>query len=82
MPNYSLPDPRRRAWLLERLREADGPTYETLCAEVAEAFPAKRQYWASVQAVRAVRAVLWDELGTVDDAGAIWLLPSGWQDAA
>jgi hypothetical protein len=71
----------RRKHLLVRLREADGPHYDTLCAEVAEAFPARTRWWASVQAVRAVRELLWDELATVDADGAIWLLPAGWQAA-
>jgi hypothetical protein len=80
MPRY-MPDRRHREYLLKRLLEADGPQYEALCGEVAAAFPAKTRYWAGVQAVRAVRELLWDELATVDDAGAVWLLPSGWQAA-
>lgn len=81
-PKPRRADSRRRDYLLKRLREADGPTYDTLCAEVAEAFPAKTPWWAGVQAVRAVRDLLWDELATVDADGSIWLLAAGWQVAA
>ena len=81
MPRYSL-DRRRREYLLKRLREADGPEYGDLVAEVAEAFPEKTKYWTGVQAARSVRAVLWDELATVDSEGCIWLLPAGWAAAA
>jgi hypothetical protein len=73
---------RRREYLLARLREADGPQYDALCAEVAAAFPAKRRYRAAAQAVRAVRGLLWDQLATVDADGAIWLLPAAWKAAA
>jgi len=80
--SVSGPADRRREYLLARLREADGPQYDALCAEVAAAFPAKRRYWAGVQAVRAVRGLLWDQLATVDADGGIWLLPAAWKAAA
>lgn len=73
---------RRREHLLKRLREADGPHYDTLCAELADAFPARNPWWAGAQAVRAVRDALWDELATVDENGSLWLLPAGWQAGA
>jgi hypothetical protein len=82
MPPRYLPDRDRREYLLKRLREADGPAYDGLVAEVAEAFPMKTRYWAGIQAVRAVRGLLWDELATVDGDGGVWLLPAGWQAAA
>jgi hypothetical protein len=78
LQGYS-PDYRRREHLLKRLRSADGPPYDLLCGEVADAFPARKPYWAGVQAVRAVRDLLWDELATVDECGAVWLLPAGWK---
>ena len=74
-------DQRRREYLLKRLREADGPEYDALCAEVADAFPMRKPYWGGVQAVRAVRALLWAELAAVDAEGGIWLLPAGWTAA-
>lgn len=77
MPRYSA-DSRRREYLLKRLRAADGPQYDALVAEVAEAFPMKTPYWCGVQAVRAVRDLLWDELATTDAGAGIWLLPAGW----
>jgi len=78
MPRYGT-DSRRREHLLKRLRSADGPAYGTLVAEVADAFPAKRPYWAGAQAARSVRDLLWDQLATVDETGAVWLLPAGWK---
>jgi hypothetical protein len=81
MPRYGT-DHRRREHLLKRLRAADGPPYDLLCGEVADAFPARKPYWAGLQAVRAVRDLLWDELATVDETGAVWLLPAGWQAGA
>lgn len=77
MPRYNE-GRRRREHLLKRLREADGPEYGDLVAEVAEAFPEKTTYWTGVRAVRSVRDLLWDELATVDTDGCIWLLPAGW----
>lgn len=74
MPRYS----RRREYLLERLRTADGPEYGDLVAEAVEKFPERTAYWTKVQAARSVRDLLWDELATVDGDGCIWLLPAGW----
>jgi hypothetical protein len=81
LPEYR-PDYRRREHLLKRLRDADGPEYGALCAELADAFPMQRPYLAGLLAVRAVRALLWDELAAVDAEGGIWLLPAGWTAAA
>ena len=72
----------RREYLLARLREADGPQYDTLCAEVAAGYPEKSRYWTAVQAARSVRSLLWDETTTIDSDGCIWLLPAGWEAAA
>lgn len=73
---------RRRDYLLRRLREADGPEYDALCAEVAGRYPEKTKYWTGVQSARSVRGLLWDELATVDTDGGIWLRPAGWKAAA
>jgi len=81
MSRYS-PDRLRRDYLLRRLREADGPGYDTLCAEVAGKFPEKTRCWTTVRAVRAVRALMWDQVATVDSDVGVWLLAAGWQAAA
>jgi hypothetical protein len=88
VPRYSVKaaqprnaHPSRRAWLLERLREADGPEYGDLVGEMIAGFPEKTRYWAGVRAARSVRQLLWDQDATVDHDGSVWLTPRGWQAA-
>lgn len=80
MPRYSA-NPKRREYLLKRLRDADGPEYGDLVAEVAGAFPERTRYWTAAMAARSVRELLWDELAVVDGDGAVWLLSAGWAAA-
>lgn len=68
----------RRAWVLDRLREADGPAYDQLVREVAEAHPEGWPPKTSILAVRAVRALMWDGLVTTEPDESTWLTPAGW----
>lgn len=70
---------KRRDYLFERLREADGPIYDDLVREVVEAFPEPRRYAASVRAVRTVRAVLFEGYATTEADESVWLTAHGWQ---
>lgn len=76
-----LPHPGRRAWLLERLLAADGPSYDELCAGVVAAFGEVRLKWlASRLGVREVRLLFWDGLATTEPPdGSVWLTPAGWR---
>jgi hypothetical protein len=71
----------RREFLLRRLREADGPRYDELVGEVAEALPEKRPYLTGIKAARSVRTLLWDGLATTEPDGSVWLTPAGWESA-
>jgi len=73
------PFPRRRRWLLERLSQADGPSYDALCREVVERFGQDGRRWlASRDGVRAVRLLLWDRLATIEPDESVYLTPVGW----
>ena len=76
-----LPHPARRAWLLARLMEADGPGYDVLCRELIAASGADCPRWrASRMGVREVRLLLWDGLATTEPSdGSVWLTPAGWR---
>jgi hypothetical protein len=75
---------KRRAWLLARLAEADGPTYDDLCCAIVERFrivhdkPNVARFLASARGVRAVRSLLWDELATTESDQSVWLTPARW----
>jgi len=69
---------RMRKWILNRLREADGVTYDKLCHETYTAFPHRTQWFASVRAVRAVREVLWLGYAVTNPDESVWLTPAGW----
>jgi hypothetical protein len=69
----------RQDWLITRLTEADGPSYDDLCAEVVAAFPdGKTKWFASCKGVREVRWLLWSGLATVESDESVWLTPAGW----
>lgn len=77
-PPPPLPHPGRLAWLAERLMDADGPSYDDLCAAVVAAFGGdglKKDRWrASRDGVREVRLLLWDGLATTEPSdGSVWL---------
>jgi hypothetical protein len=71
----------RREYVLARLREADGITYDQLCGEVVAAFPEDRGWLASVRAVRAARKLLFEGFATTEPDETIWLTADGWQRA-
>jgi hypothetical protein len=72
----------RQDWLLCRLTEADGPSYDDLCGETVAAFPVGKSKWfASCDAVREVRWLLWAGLATVGSDESMWLTPAGWAAA-
>lgn len=70
----------RRIWLLNRLREADGPIYDDLIRELKEAtrVETESERFAGVRCVRAVRALLWLELAVTEPDESIWLTQKGW----
>lgn len=78
-PQYRSAAARRRSWLLERLADADGITYDALVGETVAEFPAKSHYLTRVRAVRAVRDLLFDELATTEPDESIYLTPAGWR---
>lgn len=79
-PPGSYVFPRRRAWLLERLADADGITYDNLVREIVTEFPQDgRQHLASVCGVRAVRDLLFDELAVTEPDQSMWLTARGWK---
>jgi hypothetical protein len=71
----------RRDFLLARLREADGISYDELCRAVAEAIPSHSHWAASARGVKVVRMLLWDGLATTEPDESVWLTPKGWQAA-
>ncbi len=71
----------RREFVLARLREADGPAYDQLVREVAEAFPDRNRYQASIRAVRAVRRLLFEGFAATESDESVWLTPDGWRRA-
>ncbi len=71
----------RRAWLLRRLLEADGITYDELCRAVVGAFPEKTAWWSSVRGVRAVRDLMSAGLVTTESDESCWLTAAGWAAA-
>jgi hypothetical protein len=60
------------AWVRERLAEADGPSYETLCAEAAAKF-------GSLTGVRAIRRQMWKGRVISESDQTVWLTPAGWE---
>ncbi len=68
---------RRRTFVLGVLADSN-PVYGDLVRAVIEAFPERTEYHRKVKAVRAVRAVLWDELAVCDTDETLWLTPAGW----
>ena len=79
--------PRRR-WLLARLAEADGVSYNELCRSVVEELlaregkPRSRAYVAANRGVRAVRALLWDGLASTEADESVWFSRAGWDALA
>ena len=80
VPGVPLPHPGRRTWLLTRLMEADGISYDDLCRGVVAAFGGdepKTRWQASRLGVREVRLLLWDGLATTEPPdGSAWPPPS------
>jgi hypothetical protein len=72
---------QRREFVLDRLRQADGPTYGELCRETVEAFPEARRWRASAWGVRAVRLALWHGLAITEPDQTVWLTERGWARA-
>jgi hypothetical protein len=70
---------KRRDVVFERLREADGVTYDSLCNEVATAFPERTRFAGPVRAVREVRALLFQGYATTESDESVWLTPQGWK---
>jgi hypothetical protein len=68
----------RQEFLLERLRQADGITYDDLCREIVEAFPDHKRWRASARGVREVRWLLWSGLAVTEPDESIWMTPAGW----
>ena len=73
--------PGRREFVLGRLREADGITYDELVREVIAAFPEPKPWLTAIRAVRAVRGLLWSRLVVTEPNESVWLTPCGWQRA-
>ena len=70
----------RRPWLLRRLAESDGPSYDQLCREVIRTFPhANIKYRARVPGVQSVPDLFWDELAVTAPDEAVSLTPRGWE---
>ena len=84
-PRYNAkpaqPGNPRRAFLLARLQEADGPAYDELVREIAEAFPEGRAVVAGILAVRTVRKLLFEGCAATEPDESVWLTPEGWQRA-
>ena len=80
-PHY-IRQQARRAWLLTRLTEANGPGYDDLVRQVIEQFPEPEHYWSSVRAVRSIRGLLFDGFLTTESDESIWLSPEGWKAAS
>ena len=69
----------RRNYLLRRLREADGPAYDELCAWIVGEFPHRSKWVASTRGVQAVRDLFSDGLAITERDESVWLTPEGWQ---
>jgi hypothetical protein len=71
----------RRVWLIERLRDSDGPTYSELIGELFEAtrHVGETERSASIRCVRAVRSLLWNRLAVTEPDETVWLTPRGWE---
>jgi hypothetical protein len=69
---------QRRNWVLDRLKEADGPAYDQLVGEVVAAFPEATRFLAAMRAVRAVRDLMWFGQITTESDESMWLSPAGW----
>jgi hypothetical protein len=68
---------QRRNWVLDRLKEADGPAYGELVGEVVAAFPEDTRFRAAMRAVRAVRDLMWFGLITTESDESCYLTPAG-----
>ena len=68
-----------RAAVLERLLEADGPSYDELCHEIVTAFRGRGDYAANARGVRAIRELLWRQLAVTEPDESVWLTASGWE---
>jgi len=76
----------RRAWVMARLRTADGPAYDELVKEAVAVFSeppcCDDQLCAAIRAVSAIRGALWDGTATTEADESIWLTPAGWAATA
>jgi hypothetical protein len=69
---------QRQEFILRRLAQADGLTYDELCRAVITAFPMPSKYVASTAAVREVRWAMWSMLVVTEPDESVWLTPAGW----
>jgi hypothetical protein len=80
-PHISENGIERREWVLNRLREADGPVYAALVriarAEFSGSCPDRR--CAHIRADSAVRSLLKDGLIIAEDDKSLWLSRKGWK---
>ena len=74
----------RRQWLLTRLSQADGPSYDELIRELiaAEVPPRMNETGIKIAAVHSVRSLLWNQIAVTESDETIWLTPLGWQHVA
>ncbi len=81
-PASRLPDWQRlklRKFILKRLRESDGITYDQLCHDTAARVRHPNKYYRSQNGVKEVRKVLWDRLAVTEPDESVWLTPAGWR---
>ncbi len=78
-PGHDVKAMKRQRFVLWYLTEHN-VTYDEMIRIVMERFPWPRRWLCATWAVRAVRAVLWDELAVTQNDETLWLTPAGWSE--